>query len=534
MSKKVLMEPEWVTHFFGQDTHPSKQEEGGPGSGNFQHAGRPGEVGGSSGPVGDHPNEPSYTDMTVVDLSLSTTKGSDTNPVKPNEFDIYFHGTSSACLKAIAKNGLVPGVMLHNQLYGSQYYSGERKDSVFVAEDKYEAGFWGLTAVRGFPSSGGVQRPASVIVFEVRVPHEKLQQDEIAGSGQYYYKGKIPPENIKGFWVLPLTKEWTGSEWKNATHGKLHELRKGETFYVPIVVFEPTKEKTGREEIDAWWEKTLTNMEAIPKLLKKYESLLSPLVRHALREMLEGGVGSGNFDHPGRPGEVGGSGEGGQGGIPDIATTVPGTVLIPPTASRHIRTPDERIRVFGRKETEKEDPKRKPYFVTTHGILHLLPEKDVKTVSSFNVLSKGAFGASYDPDHPEEGEKWAGFYRAWNRSVCVKETDPPAGVNFTRTTIHEIGHSVAYKMFGSTLTKGVYDNFKNLDLARRFETLFNSGQHFPTQYSKTDVGEFFAECYEEYHVGKSSIGTSYNSSSVEKLFDDFYKKRGIRVTGEKW
>jgi hypothetical protein len=47
MSKKVLMEPEWVTHFFGQDTHPSKQEEGGTGSGNFQHAGRPGEVGGS-------------------------------------------------------------------------------------------------------------------------------------------------------------------------------------------------------------------------------------------------------------------------------------------------------------------------------------------------------------------------------------------------------------------------------------------------------------------------------------------------------
>lgn len=78
MKNKIENEPAWVTEVFGQDIHViSKKEvlekiklylsEGGPGSGNFGHAGRPGMVGGSAtssgGETSSEQTSPSSSDI---------------------------------------------------------------------------------------------------------------------------------------------------------------------------------------------------------------------------------------------------------------------------------------------------------------------------------------------------------------------------------------------------------------------------------------------------------------------------------------
>lgn len=232
-------------------------EEGGAGSGNFGHAGRPGVRGGSAPEGGGDFQEPSYADLVKADLDLlgTGTKGTEENPVNPDEIGTYFHGTTVRVLKSVAKQGLIPS----ERLYGVQYYTGDRKDAVFLTSDKDDAAAWGDAAagMKGRGTSG------TVIVFEIRLPKGSLKSDTHAGGGRYYHPGKISPEYIKGFWVLPASGEYTSNRFKYAGHGKLRERKEEEeVFYVPVIIFRKKKEES---------------------------------------------KGSGNFGHVGRPGHRGGS-----------------------------------------------------------------------------------------------------------------------------------------------------------------------------------------------------------------------------------
>lgn len=69
---------------------------------------------------------------------------------------------------------------------------------------------------------------------------------------------------------------------------------------------------------------TLSLMQKTPREVREFSQSSSPINRAAarvvLRAMSDGGEGSGNFNHKGRPGEVGGSGGGGNGGLSESMT----------------------------------------------------------------------------------------------------------------------------------------------------------------------------------------------------------------------
>lgn len=86
--------------------------------------------------------------------------------------------------------------------------------------------------------------------------------------------------------------------------------------------------QTGQKKIDDWWEKTLTDLEGIPALLRKKESIE------------EGGAGSGNFGHAGIPGHQGGSSPEGGGGEPsnEPAGGTSGVIIDPKDPNQtHVR-----------------------------------------------------------------------------------------------------------------------------------------------------------------------------------------------------
>ncbi|HVJ72041.1 MAG TPA: phage minor head protein [Sphingomicrobium sp.] len=132
---------------------------GGPGSGNFGHAGRPGEVGGSAA--------------------------------------IVFHGTTLAAVESIKKHGLDSGK-------AGNVYRQSKKGNVYVATSENEAMFWARqAAVKLAPESGDLD----VALIEIQVPasiaNEQLKRDKNLSfvTGAKRFEGSIPPEWIKSIRV---------------------------------------------------------------------------------------------------------------------------------------------------------------------------------------------------------------------------------------------------------------------------------------------------------------------------------------------
>ena len=149
--------------------------KGGPGSGNFGHAGRPGQRGGSapgSGVPGAE-NEPGQT---------------------------FFHGTSSAYTESILRHGLEAGRAKGATAWAEQAGWGSvvtrvkvagQEVSVFIAPSKEMALTYGDYAAR--------LTGQEAVVFEVRVPEShaaKVKKDE--NSEGLRFEGAIPPEWIVG------------------------------------------------------------------------------------------------------------------------------------------------------------------------------------------------------------------------------------------------------------------------------------------------------------------------------------------------
>ena len=242
-----------------------KITEGGPGSGNFGHAGRPGFVGGSS---------------------VSKTSGEED---KLNT-QSFFHGTTMDVVKSILKDGLQP-VKASERLYSSIFYKGERGDAVYMTSKKEDAQKWAKNAADVVSWKEG-KSSVGVAVIEVRIDKGSVKVDDEAGEFSFYRVGGIPAKFIKSVWVADRIPDDTSdfpkfSEWRRVSKSQLAESNQL-VLYVPMVICEP--ERT-REKVD----------QDIRKIPKK-EAL--GLIQSYLRE---GGEGSGNFGHAGRPGEVGGS-----------------------------------------------------------------------------------------------------------------------------------------------------------------------------------------------------------------------------------
>jgi hypothetical protein len=149
---------------------------GGPGSGNFGHAGRPGEVGGSGG------------------------------------LKVY-HGTSEEALRAIRKEGLVPHGSKGGDAWAisigrgspddflSQTEVNGRRASVFVAEHKETAESFAEYATRMHPGS-------EAAVIEITIPESevgRIKEDEL--SLEKRFEGRIPPTWITKAEVFHPTPE---------------------------------------------------------------------------------------------------------------------------------------------------------------------------------------------------------------------------------------------------------------------------------------------------------------------------------------
>lgn len=158
--------------------------KGGPGSGNFGHEGRPGEVGGSASSV-------------------------------------VLHGTSSKNLVSIMKNGLQPQTG-KKRVWRQLSTGGERTGSVFVldtklkdipenAKDLYDVSNFSdaTSAAQSYARDAAVGKQHGVIIV-ARIPKSELKPDTIGsrtslegGKAAKMVLGGIAPENILGYVELP-------------------------------------------------------------------------------------------------------------------------------------------------------------------------------------------------------------------------------------------------------------------------------------------------------------------------------------------
>lgn len=134
---------------------------GGPGSGNFGHAGRPGQIGGSE-----------------------------------SETVTVFHGTIDRALKSIAEKGIVPlgGNGADSTKYGMEKMQiGDRKVSIYVTRNLEEASNY-AAMVR---SRNEGTRP---VILEITLPKGALVPDEASegvSKDAFRFKGTIPPDHIR-------------------------------------------------------------------------------------------------------------------------------------------------------------------------------------------------------------------------------------------------------------------------------------------------------------------------------------------------
>lgn len=186
---------------------PVQIEEGGPGSGNFGHAGRPGEVGGSGGGGGAAKEEP----VTSV-----------------------LHGTSYERLQSILKQGLVPQKG-HN--WDQAFYQSERKGVVFVTRAFMAASRYAETSQTD--ASGSVP-----VVLELSIPKSlKLHRDTAGESSDRYTSEHIKPEWIKTVYIQTSTEPRVFT-WKKVPASSLREEEEGYvTVYAPIVLHRGTKKE---------------------------------------------------------------------------------------------------------------------------------------------------------------------------------------------------------------------------------------------------------------------------------------------------
>lgn len=225
---------------------------GGKGSGNFGHSGRPGEVGGSG--------------------SGKFSKG--------DEVTFYQYGENhkGRIIRKISEKEKQDRADLNNPNAGD-YYEVETGSGDFVSKS---------------------------IVWEGRIKKVEKQSKEKKGSGEVSLKGKSLYEKVHMIEA--------GDEVHITPKDNLPNFdRKIKVDYIQDgTIHYGSSETSDGYTYPAWAIKDITKI-----VRKKKNSIYAELSRRLdeIEKMINGGKGSGNFGHSGRPGEVGGSGSGKGGNI---------------------------------------------------------------------------------------------------------------------------------------------------------------------------------------------------------------------------
>lgn len=187
--------PEELVSPTGQEIDEAVLEElrrelrdlGGPGSGNFDHAGRPGEVGGSQ----------------EVGLGKATEEAA--------RKMVFYHGTVDQAIESIKKSGLVPKAGRGADTWAKEmstmgtpppemFTMGDRQSSVFIARSPSEARMFARYATQVNPGT-------QALVLKIEVPEKeshRIKEDEFSGNERFV--GSIPPEWIVGRVALPSAR----------------------------------------------------------------------------------------------------------------------------------------------------------------------------------------------------------------------------------------------------------------------------------------------------------------------------------------
>ena len=344
----------------------SAYENGGKGSGNFGHAGRPGEVGGSASSGGGASSSTKYTKADQIKdqykaglitesemkglIDKAEKDGSAKDEVKKTETkkqkntEAMPNKKSQESATAWAKKNFTSGEqitdkdmsfdeVLARMVDGEDYYKFMGSDSV----DR-EAMFSEMAKRTGLDyddiysawmgdRSGQARRYIGELTRSPR--HRELKQRDSAGFDAWRKTGTTdkflnPKERDEKGLRDMVSSVWTYGGGKDSKY--LHDG------------FKSLSDKERKKIIDDEWKYLDDNcttsyagedseggsyrsIKYRPSDKKKKNSL-EDVLTDTLDKLLNGGKGSGNFGHEGRPGKVGGSGNGKGGGLSGISKAI--------------------------------------------------------------------------------------------------------------------------------------------------------------------------------------------------------------------
>lgn len=172
-----------------------------------------------------------------------------------------YHGTSDMLIDKVLKEGLKPASP-EGRIFWSEYYKGDRSNAVFLAEDAEQAAVWGNGAIDKLmmkKMDAGEITPdeyyhgtqsGNVVVFEVELPDNQLEDDDLSPFASKMHVGTIPPENIVAYQRYSNVGDIQSYADDDPDRipkpiGDRVVLKKSRTFrfFVPVVVL-PTEKKS--------------------------------------------------------------------------------------------------------------------------------------------------------------------------------------------------------------------------------------------------------------------------------------------------
>ena len=193
--------------------------KGGPGSGHFGHAGRPGKRGGSA---------PSGGGSGAIDANWTRVAGG--GPT------LVYHGTSEEFGWDIRYEGLKASDVPRYG-FGSDH---EQPKAVFFTADEFHARNYG----EGNSMRGETYAIVAIEIpeeFHSRVKFDQFEADNYGAENGFYIEQNIPPE-----WVKQVTMYRNDGPGRYTFIENLKEMKyAGEVVYVPVILRDDTDASPG-------------------------------------------------------------------------------------------------------------------------------------------------------------------------------------------------------------------------------------------------------------------------------------------------
>lgn len=509
---------DWLGELVKRQGAKKFKAAGGSGSGNFGHAGRPGEVGGSSPGVAHDYYKVGYRER--LQRGYESDYGPHTRPYPSNVLAAIEKADGGFTYNPVTGEQPTTGFALSIHPEREQKIDGSKADVVALAE--YAAKNWDLLSqpqnyMGGWhsPDDGQVYLDVSTVV-QTAEEAERLARE----ANQLAYFDLVKGQSIKLEYRTPDVKaaraQSDRSDRWSSDFGRSYRARSS---------IDRSRTDSGRN--------------------RKSPSNSLPTTVTTL-----GGPGSGNFNHAGRPGQVGGSAAdpGVSGGTPELTTRRYDSARITgPT--KPITAVHAAVQAHGyRAITTKDIPTRSLNAITQAGGMSSPPidTTDVSAAMADGVVQgmEGLKGTRAEAvtrnrtpiafvNYPERAQATTATLDAQGNGYMMINTNPQAladahdpsvqrnttagilaqdkgltGAAFDReyykhVFTHEVGHVIDASVQGELLHDFVKDVFAHT--GQDSDRLFNFLEKI-SPYSTANAGEGFAEFFTMTAAGKTIPG----------------------------